>query len=208
MQSREQKRESKRLAIKATCQKVASAVARYLAAASTTNRGRDCQAHAQLTKALLKSEGIDSRLVGGYAAWRVGTGDADMIAHHPNSVYAASEANIVGHFWVEAGDLIIDPTTWQFQTKLEVCFQADGMPYEVLWPHQYLVISKSSVKPFKAVRDGYTFAYHYDERPELAAMAAIAASDPIDRNDLGALRLVYANPFALITGPALDGVAI
>jgi hypothetical protein len=59
---------------------VASAI-RRLALAASGYLGSDCHLHAEMGRLLLADLGFNATLVSGYAAWRVGPGDGDVISH-------------------------------------------------------------------------------------------------------------------------------
>ena len=177
----------------------AEAVSRYMQACGVNQRGRDCEAHAKLLQTLLEGEGIPSRVVAGVAAWRVGLEDGAVPAHGFGGFGPGSFA---GHFWVEAGLFIADATSWQWPLKLRAAEDHDGIPARVEWPREALVLLRSRVRTFEEVRDGYTFACHYQERPEFAPYLERVLAEPLDPEDVRQAQAVYRHPRALILGPA------
>jgi hypothetical protein len=60
-----------------------AAAIRKLATAASGDIGADCYAHAVIAQAILAKLGVEAHLAVGYAAWRVGEGDGDVILHAP-----------------------------------------------------------------------------------------------------------------------------
>lgn len=86
---------------------------RKLATAASAQFGGDCYLHAELGRALLADLGIEARRVVGYAAWRTGPGDSDVVAHVPHlqGFLPAGSQGFAYHAWLEVGDTIIDFTS-------------------------------------------------------------------------------------------------
>lgn len=61
-----------------------SSALRRLATAASEKLGSDCYIHCALAQTILADFDIESRIVVGYAAWRVGNGDSDVIVHTPS----------------------------------------------------------------------------------------------------------------------------
>lgn len=56
---------------------------RRLTTASSAQLGGDCFLHAVLARDYLQLKGVGSTVVVGYAGWRTGDGDNDVIMHYP-----------------------------------------------------------------------------------------------------------------------------
>jgi hypothetical protein len=109
-----------------------------------------------------------STVVGGYAAWRVGMGDGDVVVHHPSvGGYAPSGAVLAGamHAWVELGPVIIDATTYTLAKKLHELDRLDGRRSLCLWAPQGLVTAHSKAT-LHNVRQGYQAGAYYYERDD------------------------------------------
>jgi hypothetical protein len=173
---------------------MAQVVARVMRAASD-RRGSDCTVHAAMLAEMI---GPEARIVLGHAAWRVGPGAGDAIAHHPaaNGAVQAGGA-FMGHAWVELGDWIIDATTWQWEHKLAVLNALDGRFRSVVaWPLEVLAMERKATKSFWRVQQSNKFAAHYEEVPGLERFMC----GPVDPVALALAREAYANPTIALIG--------
>src|SRR6516225_1089380 len=66
-------------------ERVAGAI-RKLSVAASPSLGVDCYSYAAYGQWLLARLGVPSTIAVGYAAWRVGDGDHDVIVHDPSCV--------------------------------------------------------------------------------------------------------------------------
>lgn len=89
--------------IENTLQRIADAVQK-LSIASSELYGGDCYLHGALSQKLLEMNNIDSRIVVGFAAWRVGDGDGDVITHRPQPGVALAPGSAPYHVWLEIVD--------------------------------------------------------------------------------------------------------
>ena len=76
------KRPERKISYLPELQRISSAL-RRLATAASRNHGSDCYIHSALAQVMLARLGIESKLVAGYAGWRLGNGDSDMVLHAP-----------------------------------------------------------------------------------------------------------------------------
>lgn len=83
--------------------RVAQAMASVSIAASSS-LGKDCATHAAHCQALLRRLGLETRYVIGYAGWRVGPQDGDLLIHHPAHVHSVGENAAAYHAWLEIGN--------------------------------------------------------------------------------------------------------
>jgi len=172
---------------------MAQVVARVMRAASD-RRGSDCTVHAAMLAEMI---GPEARIVLGHAAWRVGQGAGDVIAHHPAANGAVQVGGaFMGHAWVELGDWIIDATAWQWGHKLAVLDALDGRRSLVAWPAEMLAIDRKSIKSFWHVQQSNKFAAHYEEVPGMDRFMC----GPVDRVALALAREAYANPTIALIG--------
>ena len=179
-----------------------SSALRRLATAASSNLGGDCYLHAELGKVLLADLGFQFTAKVGFAAWRVGPGDGDVLAHTA-AVQGYLPAGAVGfpfHAWLESGDWMVDLTTYQFEKKCRELDGADGGDTQLNWRPDYLLLQRKDLKSYKEVArapDG-PLAY-YEERPELEA--TLRKEAVLDPSDVAAARLLLTNPELSVLGP-------
>lgn len=178
-----------------------SVVLRKLATAASGHFGSDCYLHAEMGRCLLQDLGIETRRVVGYAAFRVGEGDGDVIAHtdQVQCFLPPGAAGMAYHAWLEAGDTIIDFTTYQLEQKARELDALDGNHTLVKWCPEYLVLRKRDVHTYRAVASLRAGMAHYDEKPELESL--LASQFQLDEGDLAAARLILSNPQINVMGP-------
>lgn len=117
--------------------KVCAAV-HQVVSAITDYHGADCLLYAHVGAELLRSLGLDAKLVAGSAIWRVGAGDSDVVSHayEVNGVqYSQVEGSNAAlfHSWIEAPGLIIDFSTSTLRNKAQQLDAADGGFTKVDW---------------------------------------------------------------------------
>jgi hypothetical protein len=175
---------------------------RKLATAASSHLGSDCYVHAELGRALLADLGITAQRVVGYAAWRVGPGDGDVISHtrEASSYLPPGAKGLAYHAWLQASDFLIDFTTYQLQRKARELDAADGGHTQVVWCPDYLLLPRSALRSYRevAVAPGPGVAY-YEAQPQLDRI--MKEQFTLDPDDLTAARLVLAHPEATVTGP-------
>lgn len=88
---------------------------RKLATAASGQFGGDCYVHAVIGQQLLKDLGFECQLVVGYAAWRVGDGDSDVISHtkEVDTHLPPGVKGAVYHAWLEHDGCLVDFSTYQ-----------------------------------------------------------------------------------------------
>lgn len=184
-------------------ERAANALAR-LASSASAHFGADCYLHARLGEILLADEGVAVRRVAGYAAWRVGAGDGDVIAHmiqpgikiHPSGLPEAAY-----HVWLEtieddaSASILIDLTSYQLEHKARMLDAADGGCTSVEWSPDVLIRSKYEVcKSFQMVAQaahaGFCF---YQEVPGMMNWLDRQYRG-LDPQDVGIARLLMRNP--------------
>lgn len=182
-------------------ERVASAVRRLCTAASG-KFGADCILHARLAQALLARRAISSSVIAGFAAWRVGDGDGDVIVHAPVAGMPPpkSERELPFHAWVEVNGLICDATTYQLPRKATELDQLDGGSTTVSWAPLQLVAPTSFVSSLRSVSVGNAGAYYY-ERVAAVEKRIFADFHPLDEQDVGAAWLLYQHPDMHALGP-------
>jgi hypothetical protein len=176
-----------------------------LTTSASATLGSDCAVHAYLAHPVLVEHGIDCRVVIGAAAWRIGPNDGDVITHIPqHSQIAAATKNkaIPYHAWLENDSHIIDFSTHTLRLKAAQLDASDGGQTTVEWCPDYILISKTAVKPLHEVvqEPNHGHAY-YQEIPGLVGfMKSIGFRDQANQEDLTTLRLVLANPAMHVMG--------
>lgn len=178
---------------------------RRLALAASDNLGGDCYTHAVLASALLADHGLTFRTKVGFAAWRVGVGDGDVLAHTP-AVQGYLPEGALGfayHAWLESGDWLLDFTTYQFQRKAAELDAADGGVTTVEWQPDFLLLNRNEVLTYREVaRSPKARVAYYEESPELTHK--LAAGYQLDEADLAAARLILQNPDMQVFGPNMS----
>jgi hypothetical protein len=186
------------------CARLAGALKKLTDSASS-HVGADCYSHARLAHVILQEEGIQTRLVVGEAAWRIGAGDGDVITHSP-SIGGHAPAGVKAlayHAWLESDDTIIDFSTHSLRTKAAQLDALDGGTTNVAWCPPYLVIERSQVLSLNEVaqapREGVAF---YQELPGLHEyMVENGLSKEVGVQDLRVLHLLIQQPEIVVFGP-------
>ena len=176
-----------------------SSAIRRLATAASGNFGSDCYMHSALAQNLLTRLGFDSTLVVGYAAWRVGAGDSDVIMHAPLP-HMPPQPGVAFHVWLELDSRLLDFTTYQLPQKAAQLDALDGGTTKVQWKPLYLSAPKSSVSLLRNVVQLRAGLYYYAREAELEARV-ISAAEAIDEDDAATAWLLYQNQGLQVFGP-------
>lgn len=175
---------------------------RKLATAASGHLGTDCYIHAEIGQLLLKDCGIESSPVYGFAAWRIGSGDGDVVSHSPRDVghLPPGAEGFSYHAWLESSGFLIDFTTYQLRKKAADLDAADGGRTSVDWCPDFLLLPRYRVHSYKEVAQaaGPGVAY-YEARPELVNM--LRSRFTLDPTDVQAARLILSNPDVNVFGP-------
>jgi hypothetical protein len=177
-----------------------SSALRRLATAASGNLGSDCYIHAAIAQGMLNRLGVTSKLVAGYAAWRVGNGDGDVILHAPLPHMPPQPEAVAYHVWLEAGNHLIDFTTYQLRRKALQMDKLDGGRTTVKWCPDYLFVPNKSVSPLLKVIQLRAGLYHYVRVPVLEDKI-ITAAPSLDEDDVAAAWLLYQNLGLRVFGP-------
>lgn len=127
--------------------RVAAAV-RQVIGAITDFHGADCRMYAHIGAGLLSSLGMgEVKVVAGSAAWRVGSGDSDVVSHarEINGMQfsmAGTQQAALFHSWIETPDLVIDFSTATLRAKAAMLDAADGGKTTVDWCPDFIWYSK------------------------------------------------------------------
>lgn len=183
-----------------------------LFSATSENYGRDCHLHAMFCQTLMRRHfGIEIDLVIGFAAWRVGEGDADMIMHasptedikkfQVTNYEAFQSTNAIPyHAWLECGNWILDFTTYQFPSKAAALDAIDGQTTRVDWHPDFLWIDKKSLHPLHDVIQLRTGLCWYQRILPLEKTLTQHARE-INEDDLTLFTMIYSNPDMVVVGP-------
>lgn len=197
----------KQLAEQVNLENVSTAM-RKLATAASSSLGGDCYLHALLTRAILSDAGIEARLTIGFAAWRVGSGDGDVILHAPapgaiqHSRFSSDALPF--HVWLTLMDgktpWILDFTTYQLHQKARDLDALDGGSTRVDWCPDFLMMPANSAVSLPQVTRGHTGMCFYEVNAEMQGRV-LGASRDFDPFDLNSLRLLVAHPHMEVVGP-------
>lgn len=183
--------------------RLASALMKLTSSASA-NFGADCVLHAQLAQAILQEEGITTRLVVGEAAWRIGAGDGDVIAHSPKiGGYApAGSKALAFHAWLESESAIIDFSTHSLRAKAAQLDALDGGKTSVDWSPPYLVLERTQVVPLNEVAQAASAGVaFYREIPELNTLIVeLCPSQRVVSENRDILRMLFDQPQIVVHG--------
>jgi len=173
---------------------------RRLSTAASAHFGSDCFMHAALVQAFLAEYGVKADLVIGFAAWRVGEGNGDVITHAPMPNLQLQPGGAPYHVWLEIGRHIFDTTTYQLQTKAEDLDRLDGGHTTVDWCPDFLFVEKRTVSSLSKVAQERAGMYYY-EANDIVAKQVLEASKGIDQEDLAILKMLYGAPDLVVMGP-------
>lgn len=171
-----------------------------LATAASANLGTDCYLHAALAQKFLADNGVNTKRVIGYAAWRVGPGDGDVILHAPINGTPVAENACMYHAWLEGENVILDFTTYTLKEKGRLLDLQDGGHTEVTWCPEYLQLHKVNVCCLRDVIQESAGMCYYEHIPEVQAHVE-STPHHIDGDDYLLLRLLYNHSQCQVVGP-------
>ncbi len=177
-----------------------SSALRRLCSAASTNLGSDCYVHSAIAQEMLTSLGVASKLVVGYAAWRVGNRDGDVIIHAPLPNMPPQPGGIPYHVWLEVAHHIVDFTTYQLRQKALQMDKLDGGITTVTWCPDYLAVPKKSVSPLQAVIQLRAGMFFYQQDMSIENLI-LSAAHPLDADDVNTAWLLYQNQELCVFGP-------
>jgi hypothetical protein len=177
-----------------------AAAMRKLALATSDRLGTDCYVHAAIVREILGELGVAAKLVGGYAAWRVGPGDSDVILHAPTPGMVLPEKALPFHVWLEVEGYLYDVTTYELRLKARQLDAQDGGHTTVVWCPDYLFVAKSSISSIRDVIQNEAGLYCYERNQDLERKVLEAANE-LDPEDVNNVWLLYRNPTCKVTGP-------
>jgi len=180
-------------------QQLASAIHRLVDAAGT-HQGVDCYTQALLASEILLRHGITAEIAVGFAAFRVGNGDGDVITHAPMPGMSYQPNAAAYHAWVEIGDWIFDTTTSQLRQKAADLDALDGGTTTVDWCPDYLLVQKSSVPSFRQVSCEHAGMYFYERRQDIERLILSTAPETCQA-DVHAALVLFENPETVVLGP-------
>lgn len=182
--------------------RVADAVHR-LAEAASEHFGSDCLLQCQVAKHLLERLGVSADIHVGYAAWRVGDGDGDVISHMPLPGMKIQDPRALPfHAWLVVGSYIFDVTTAGLATKASQLDALDGGKTQVDWAPPYLLLSFEQVSSYQEVAQKQAGLSYYERVPKIESLILSPENfKPIDDADLRKAQIIFANPGITVTGP-------
>lgn len=181
--------------------RVASAVSK-LCRASSDQLGSDCLTQAGLAQYVLKQLGIESTLEIGYAAWRVGPGDGDVITHLPlPNVAQISPRHVPYHAWLRVGSKIFDVTTSDLQYKARQLDALDGGSTTVQWAPPFLFVDPSEVSALEKVTQDTPGLFFYRPDSTLRRLILSEKDQIVDDRDAKLAWIIYQNPETAVLGP-------
>lgn len=195
----EQIKQQEEMLAQADIPRLAGAI-RKLATAASGHFGADCYIHASLAQQLLKRLDVESRLVVGHAAFRVGGGSGDVISHLPAAGMVPQPGGVPYHAWLEIGTMLLDVTVYSLREKARQLDLLDGGTTTVDWCPDYLFAPRSSISSFAQVRDLGAGLYYYAEDKAVTETVLRAASEP-DPDDIETAWLLYQYADMLVMGP-------
>lgn len=158
---------------------------------TSPERGRDCNHYALYGACLLRRLGVAADLVTGYAAWRVGDNDGDVIAHHPSCCAPKANGAQPIHIWIEVAGWIIDFTTHDLVHKGGLVDAGDGGHTTVNWCPEFLLAEKHevlrSLEQVSQVQPAGVFYYERIWSPPIEEWRP-------DDDTLNLLWFIYQNP--------------
>lgn len=196
-----QQLDGRRTELEAAVKQVTHAL-RRLAEAASANLGSDCYLHANLGRVLLADLGFPFEIRVGAAAWRLGSGHGDVLAHVPQrgGYLPPGAKGFAYHAWLEAGDWLVDTTTYQLRRKAADLDAQDGGHTTVDWCPDYLLLKQTDVKTHEEVAKAPDAGVaYYESNRELAAL--MARTSTLDAEDLAVARLLLRDSSLNIVGP-------
>lgn len=179
---------------------------RKLMMASSDQYGKDCYLHAALGQALLKDRGFECDIQVGEAAWRVGDGDGDVVAHAQGMTTAHIAPGATGkayHAWLVYLGHVIDFTTYQLRQKGADLDAMDGGTTTVDWCPEMLILPRNKISSYEDVASLSAGLAYYQVRPAL--QESVSSGFTLDPEDLAMARLILANPQMVVIGPRNAG---
>ena len=148
---------------------------------------------------------LESDVVIGFAAWRVGPGDGDVIAHG-GAGDPAADAGRAGadvpphHAWLETGGHVFDVTTHQLARKAAEAGPQRETPISVTWCPEFVLTPRASLASFARVRQPVVGLMYYERDAYLQSVLGTRASEP-DSAQVAAVERIYRE---LVMAPGTD----
>lgn len=192
--------------------RVAEAI-RKLSNAASGHFGMDCHTHAYLAHRLLAREGFITRVASGFAAWRVGQGDGDVIVHQTTPNMPMQENSLAFHSWLEFDHMgnryILDMTTYQLKEKAAQLDALDGGKTTVSWAPDMLLCKSSETLSLGEVTQGDVGLFYYKRDIAIEGKLSASAREMMrDSNaaaeieeDFNTLCLIYDQGVNMVLGP-------
>ena len=182
---------------------ISDALMKYMRVAS--KRGPECYVLAKLGQILLAERGVSTQIQVGGAAWRLGPYRQDWVA------YAPLRGDFVGdrppeetsgfpyHAWLDHCDCKIDLSIYDLREEAALLQKMDGLSTTVTWCPNFLILPRTQIRSLKEViHSSLPGTAYYERRPEFEPL--LHAGFTLDREDLSFVRLLLANPNAVVGG--------
>lgn len=177
--------------------------------AASSQFGGDCFSHAAIAQKALALLGVKTRIAIGEAAWRVGPGDIDVVAHvrsQKHVIQAPSPVTSVGvpyafHVWLTTPEgVVLDFTTYQLHAKAKAIDSFDGGSTNVAWCPPYLAAPAAWLLDFKTLLKTEENGCFYKEDSGIRSFV-LARGSTIDLFDVEMAMHLYLNPDTQVFGP-------
>lgn len=186
----------------------AGAAIRKLATAASSHLGSDCYIHAAIGRSLLADLGIQTVIRAGHAAWRIGPGDEDVIAHKSDlgGYLPEGAQGFAYHVWLEtveeggASPILIDLTTYQLRVKAAQLDAVDGGCTQADWCPDLLVLRRDELRDYREVAKAPDAGVAYYESVP-GYLERLSAAAILDSEDMQLARVIMANPGMSVVGP-------
>lgn len=183
--------------------RVATAVQK-LSHAASQHTGSDCVLQASIASSVLSRLGVPATVRVGFAAWRVGEGDGDVISHIPmKGKQIGRPDELPFHAWLQVGTQIFDITTNQLPLKARLLDQDDGKQTTVGWAPPFLLLPQSNLSTYMEVAQGGTGLVYYEQNEAMERHVMRTWSKSIEDEDHA--WLIYQNPSVEVIGPNQAG---
>jgi hypothetical protein len=172
-----------------------SAAVRMRVAEGSDPPALDALRHARLARHLLQRAGLESDLMVGFSAWRVGPGVGDIVAHggsHDPRAESSRRDDLVPphHAWVETGGHVYDATTYQLARKAADLSRPDGAVVSAVWCPDFVLTPRASLASFARVRQPVVGLMYYARDAYLQSIVLQQSVAP-DPQDLARLEHIY-----------------
>lgn len=177
-----------------------AAALRKLSQAASSHLGADCYTLSALGQEIFRLLGVEAKLVVGFAGWRVGNGDSDVILHKPTPETVPQPGGASYHVWLEIGHYLFDATLWTLREKARQLDEQDGGHTTVDWCPDYLFVKRETISSQRDVTQLHAGLYYYERDPQTEQLI-VSTAPSLDLTDAEAAWTLYKNPDIYVLGP-------